>query len=584
MLTKEKLTADVCVIGGGMAGICAAIAAARCGADTVLMHDRPVPGGNASSECRVHIGGASASGTRSNARETGILEALQLKNLAVNPQRSYSVWDTIMFEALRYQPGLRILFNCSCYSARMDGNRIVSATGLQLTTQKHVEVAAGFFVDCSGDGVMAPLTGAETRRGREGRDEFGESLAPEHADDKTMGMTCLFFGRETDRPQPFHPPEWAYTFKSIDDLPYRLPGNLECGYWWIELGGEGDSIADTEHVRDELLRLVYGIWDHLKNHGDYGADNWALDWVQFLPAKRESRRLMGDHILCQSDVQTGGRFPDAVAYGGWPLDRHPPGGFWAKAEPADFGKVPDIYGIPLRSLYSRNVGNLWMAGRNASCTHVGMSSTRLMGTCALMGQAVGTAAVYALQKGLSPRECASGGALEAVQQKLLAGDCYLPGYARRFARETLEAQLSASAGTPEPLRDGINRQVHDADHSWHGSPGDWVEYRWSQPTPISSVTVAFDSDLNTEICLTHHVKREHTLPDTLVKGFRLDAEIDGAWREVFRDDDNYLRFREISLEGLAATALRLVPESTRGAESVRIFTFAVNEPPPNVFA
>ncbi|MFO7957929.1 MAG: FAD-dependent oxidoreductase [Candidatus Brocadiia bacterium] len=585
MVDRETLTADFCVIGGGMAGLCAALAAARCGADTVLVHERPVLGGNASSECRVHVTGAGHAGDRPNARETGILEELQLRNLAVNPHRNYSIWDTVLHEATIQQPNLRTVLNCSVHSARMDGPRIASVTGWQMTSQKQMTVEAQFFADCTGDGITAAIAGAEARRGREARDEFGESLAPEQADDRTMGMSCLFCAVPTDQPQPFTPPDWAYTFESEEDLPHRRPGRLRCGYWWIELGGDGDSIADTEEVRDELLKIVYGIWDHVKNHGDYGADNWRLDWVQFLPAKRESRRLVGDHLLCQGDIESGGRFEDTVAYGGWPMDRHPPKGFWHTGPPALFGKVPEVYGIPLRSLYSANVPNLWMAGRDASCTHIGMSSTRVMGTGSVMGQAVGTAVAYALRRGVSPAECAAGGAIDAIQQKLLSQDCYLPRFKRRFSEATQSAGLTAELGDPEPLRDGVNRPVGEEEHAWTGDPGQTVEYRWSDPRPITSVSIAFDSNLSEPIALSLHHDRSRTQPPPeLVKSFRIEAEVDGAWRTVHAEDDNCQRSRRIAFDGLAATAVRLVPQETRGAERVRMFTFALNEPAPDEFS
>ncbi|MFO8007106.1 MAG: FAD-dependent oxidoreductase [Candidatus Brocadiia bacterium] len=582
MLNEEKHTADFCVIGGGMAGLCAALAAARCGVETVLMHDRPVPGGNASSECRVHITGACHADKRGNARETGIVEELCLRNLAVNRQRSYSMWDTVLWEAMRAEPRLTTLYNCSCHSARMDGARIASVTGLQLTTQKQIEVEAAQFADCTGDAITAPLAGAEFRRGREGREEFDESLAPEQPDTKTMGMTCFFAAREWETPRPFTPPVWAHTFESADDLPHRNPRGPDFGYWWVELGGDRDSIADTEQVRDELLRIVFGLWDYIKNRSDVDAENWALDWVQFLPGKRESRRLVGDHLLCQGDIESGGRFPDTVAFGGWPMDRHPPAGFWHAGPPARFGKVPDVYGIPLRSLYSRNLENLWMAGRDASCTHIGMSSTRVMGTGSVMGQAVGTAAAYALKHGLGPRECADGDALDSIQQKLMACDCYLPGFSHRFGPDTTDAALSASVGDPEPLRDGVNRQMHDEDHSWHGAAGEWVEYRWGTARPIRSVCVAFDSDLSSEISLSYSTGHRTETPE-LVRSFAVEAEVDGKWREVFAEDDNRQRFRALAFDDLSASAIRLVVGETHGSEEARVFTFAVNEPAPDRF-
>ncbi len=585
MLDTEKLEVEFCVVGGGMAGLCAALAAARCGVCTVLMHERPVLGGNASSECRVHITGANQHGKRADARETGIIEELMLTNLAVNPQQSYSVWDTVLWEAVKNEPNLRVLYNCSCRSAAKDGDRVVSATGWQLTTQRELSVEAQMFADCTGDAIMTPIAGAEARRGREGRHEFDESLAPEQPDDRTMGMTCLFGAREHGSPQPFTAPQWAYRFASVEDLPpHRRPTGRFFGYWWVELGGDKDSIGDTEEVRDQLLRIVYGLWDFIKNSGEYDAENWAIDWLQFLPAKRESRRLVGDHLLCQPDIESGGRFHDTVAYGGWSMDRHPPAGFWAPERPAAFGHVPDVYGIPLRSLYSRNVGNLWMAGRNASCTHVGLSSTRVMGTGAVMGQAIGTAAAYALRHGLCPRECAQGTAIEAIQQKLLSNDCYLPGIPRRFGTQTMQAELKASVGQPAVLRDGVNRQVHAEDHSWRADPGEWVEYRWSEPQQIDSVTVAFDTNLTEEICMSYHnTNHRKSTPPELVEEFNIEAERDGKWQTVHSEHDNRQRFWRIELPGVRATAVRLRPLATHGADQVRVFTFAVNEPPPAAF-
>ena len=330
-MRDEKHTADVCVVGGGMAGFCAALAAARHGAAVVLMHDRPVLGGNASSECRVHICGADRHNHVKNMRETGILEEVRLENLYRNPNRVFAIWDTVLYEKARFQDNLALLLNCSCNAAETEGSRIRSVSGWQLTTETTHRVEARIFIDCSGDGVLAPLSGALHRIGREARAEHGESIAPGEADSKTMGMTCLFQTREHDAPQPFTPPSWAYIFENEADLPYGARGHgwWRMGYWWVELGGEHDSIHDTEMLRDELLKIAYGVWDHIKNRGDHGAENWALEWLQFLPAKRESRRYIGDHVLTQNDIEAEGRFGDTVAYGGWSMDDHHPSGFWS---------------------------------------------------------------------------------------------------------------------------------------------------------------------------------------------------------------------------------------------------------------
>ncbi|HET6457159.1 MAG TPA: FAD-dependent oxidoreductase, partial [Armatimonadota bacterium] len=381
---------DFCIVGGGMAGVCAAISAARGGVKIALVQDRPVLGGNSSSEIRVHVCGADRHGKIPNVRETGILEELRLENLRRNPQRSFSMWDTVLYEKVMAEPNLRLFLNCSCLDAKMDGKRIESITCWQLTTQTYHTIEADLFADCSGDAILAPLTGAEFRVGREARSEYGESIEPEVADKKTMGMTCLFQARDMGTPQPFEPPSWAYDYPTEADLPHRHHGWLEMGYWWVELGGENDSIHDTEKLRDELVKIVFGIWDHLKNHGDHGAENWALDWVQFLPGKRESRRYVGDHVLTQNDIESEGRFPDIVAYGGWTMDDHHPAGFLYKGPPTIFHPAPSPYGISYRCLYSKNVENLMFAGRCASMSHAAMSSTRVMGTASSMGQAVGT--------------------------------------------------------------------------------------------------------------------------------------------------------------------------------------------------
>jgi len=581
ILYKKALEADLCVVGGGLAGVCAAVAAAREGARVVLVHDRPVLGGNASSECRVHVGGADRSGKRPDARETGLIEELQLENLRRNPQHAWPVWDAVLYDKVVSEPNLTLLLNASVNDATMDGDRIAAVRAWQLTTETWLTVEAALFADCSGDGILAPLTGAEYRMGREARDEHDESAAPEKADAHTMGMTCLFGARDMGRPVPFDPPDWAYDFPTDESfgIGRRGHGWLEAGYWWVELGGDRHSIHDTEEVRHELLRIVYGIWDHIKNHGDHGADNWALDFIQFLPAKRESRRLLGDHILTQNDIQSGGRFPDTVAYGGWPMDLHPPGGFWAKDEPPNINHpVPELYGIPYRCLYSRNVANLLFAGRNISATHVACGSARVMGTCAVVGQAVGTAAAIGVRDALSPRAVGET-RLDELQQTLLKRDCFLPRIVQHQSEATRTAALTSSRGDPEPLRDGVTRPYLGERHDWTGKAGDWVMYEWRGPRALREVRISFDSDLNRRIALTNlgpYARDVPTAPPaTLVRSFRIEARRDGSWREILAEHDNHQRFRRLPLD-VTCDALRLVVERTWGADVVRLFRFEVD--------
>ena len=570
---------DFCVVGGGMAGICATLAAARHGLNVVLMHDRPVLGGNASSECRVHICGADRHNAIPNMRETGILEELRLENLYRNPNKSFGIWDTILYEKVQYEPNITLLLNCSCLDAEMDGNEILSVTGWQLTTQTYHTVKAEIFADCSGDAILAPLTNAQWRMGREGRDEFNESIAPEYADDKTMGMTCLFQTREYSSPQPFEPPSWAARYDGCDELPYGVEGHSwwQMGYWWVELGGEQHSIHDTEDIRDELLKIAYGVWDHVKNrcpHRDE-AQNWALDWVQFLPGKRESRRYVGAHLLTQRDIEAEGRFDDIVAYGGWTMDDHHPAGFNAVkiGSPATvWHRAPSPYGIPYRSLYSVNIDNLMFAGRDASCTHVAMSSTRVMGTCCSMGQAIGTAAALACQKGVRP--AGMNEHVEELQQALLADDCYLPWMRQQFSDLTQSAELVASQGDPTPVRDGVNRPVGGNLHGWACGQGDSLSYLFTKRQTIGQATLVLDSALDKLIAMSLLQKddqRPH-VPKVMPRAFHLDGLVRGEWQPIVRIANNYQRLVRVEINRLLE-GLRFVLEETWGSETTHVYAF-----------
>lgn len=573
---------DFCVVGGGMGGLCAAIAAARHGATVVLMHDRPVFGGNASSECRVHICGADIHNHFKNMRETGILEEFRMENLYRNPNRNFSIWDTILYEKVLAEPNITPLLNCSCLKAEMDGHAIRTVTGWQLTTQTYHEVRARIFADCSGDAILAPLTGADHRMGREASNEYDESIAPVEADGRTMGMTCLFQSREYDTAQSFEPPQWAHRYDSCDELPYGPSGHRwwRMGYWWVEMGGEHDSIHDTEALRDELLKITYGVWDHIKNRCPNRADtqNWALEWIQFLPAKRESRRYIGEHVLTQRDIEAGGPFEDIVAYGGWSMDDHHPAGFEAVkigAPATVFHHAPSPYGIPYRSLYSRNIINLMFAGRDASCSHAAMSSTRVMGTACSMGQAVGVAAAIAVAKGNSPAETKNH--VPELQQTLIHDDAYLPGLKQAFSELLIRATLTSSQGDPEPVRNGVNRPVGDELNGWTCRSGDWIAYEFQAPTEMTNVTVILDSGLDQNVALSYHQKDNQLTspPEVMPKAFRIEGLNGDKWDELIRVERNRQRLCRFPMKhGL--NGVRFLLDETWGSETSRIYAFFVD--------
>jgi hypothetical protein len=594
--------ADLCVVGGGLAGICAALAAARHGLTVVLMHERPMLGGNASSEIRMWVSGA----VGKNNRETGILEEFEMENQYRNHGKNYSIWDSILFGAAITEKRLTLLLNCTCNQCVMDaaageGGTIQSVTGWQMTTQTFHQVEAVFFADCSGDSVLAPLTGARYLVGRENRREHGEALAQPAADMHTMGMSCLLQAREEAVPSSFIPPSWAAPMNT-KAMKYRRPdlNHVTENFWYLELGGNRDSIHDTEEVRNDLVKLAYGMWDYVKNDPENREKNknWRLDWVGMLPGKRESRRYAGDYILSQNDIDSGNHFPDIAAYGGWPMDNHHPGGFNAWNDPPTvMNTVPKPYGIPYRCLYSVNINNLFFAGRNISATHIAMSSTRVMGTCALLGQAAGTAAYIASKYSLSPCGVYQQKITE-LQDILLEDDCWLLYQKRKVPQLSRKARLACGTLDAEPLRDGHDRPEGKEDHGVLIPLGRTVEYRFDTAVHIKKIRIVFDSDLNRETLTPNEVKLKRNMwhnrslsledshvPKTMIRAFKINVVFeDGSEACLVHETCNFKRLfmyeggmSETASNGLsrAVSAIRLTPLETWGNPEAHIFSFEV---------
>ncbi len=587
-MKNETLSVDFCVVGGGLAGMIAAISAARHGAKVALIQDRSLLGGNSSSEVRMHVCGAHGK----DHRETGLIEELMLDNYYYNHTPNYSMWDAVLYGKAQYQKNLTVILNASVNSLEMDGNRIVSVRAWQTTTETWHTVSAPLFADCSGDAILAPLSGADFRMGREARSEFNESIAPEVSDKKTMGMSCLFQAREHDSPQPFTPFLWAYSY-SGEEVPWlngRGVNIFGTNFWWMEVGGEVDSIHDTEKCREELVKIAFGVWDYLKNYApekDLFA-NFSLDFQSFLPGKRESRRYYGDVILNQNDIEAEGRFDDIVAYGGWSMDDHFPAGFYHKGHGTIYHPTPSPYGIPYRSLYSRNIENLFCAGRCHSATHSAMSSTRVMGTTSLMGQAVGTAAAIAVRDSLTPRGVYEH-KLAELQQTLMDDDSWLPWRSREISAICRNAKLSAPGASPEPLRNGIDRPTADADNGWTGKPGEAIEYRFDSEINLNEARITFDSDLNRTDPSRHNGQGKllnmryyrglkdlpFSPPATLVRDFRIETcNADGTWQCVAHIKNNFQRLVRTPLK-VRTKGIRLIPETTWGAEMAHLFAFEV---------
>lgn len=620
-LQQHNINTDIVVAGGGMAGICAALSAARNGAKVVLLQDRSILGGNASNDVRMHIVGADCHGARKGWRESGIIEEIRLENAYRNPQRSYPFGDLLLYEKVIAEPNITLLLDTYCAGVIMengdshptpqlpvDGIDMIEFIGTagsisavravrEITADEFI-INAKFFIDCTGDGRLGYEAGADYRIGREDKTMHGESLGREKSDRHTLGSSILITSRRYEQSMPFYPPAWARKFTPEElKLGRGVGSSWEYGFWWAEWGGQLDTIKDhATTIRHELLAVALGIWDYIKNSGKYPeSKNWAMDWIGTIPGKRESRRFLGPYILKQQDLQNAIAFDDEVGYGGWAIDDHPPAGVDAKTEPPFYShSLSNVYPIPLRSLYSRNIGNLFLAGRLISATHLALCSTRVMATCSVIGQAAGTAAAYCIQHNIpsAAKLSADQKKVKALQQNLLRDDATLlhtsvnDGLDLARMAHT-EASSHAEGCPPEKIKDGRLRDEVDqksgrllVSHHWRSVPNQplpqWVELHWQQPITINEVQITFDTGLARTLALT---------PSN-------DKGIQGIWGaqpETARDyqllvdnqavviiKGNYQRKHRYILNNARCKRLRLLVEATQGEKyasvaEIRVF-------------
>lgn len=440
---------EVVVIGGGPGGICAAIAAARQGRRTILVTDRPVLGGNSSSEIRVWTRGATGAGNIYG-EEMGIWGEIKLRNLYLNPEGNPVLWDDVLLEQVLEQENLTLLLNTHITDVRMEENGdIHSVFGFQMGSEQRVTLEAKYFIDATGDATLGAMIGLPYQMGKENRAQYGESFAPEAAEKTTFGNTIFFFTRKENEPVAYVAPDFAYSMEHIEEL-LGKGGRIVneqmdgCDYWWFETGGMLDTIADAQKITLELKRLVLGVWNYIKNSGKFQADNLTLAWEGNLPGKRESRRMVTKTVLTQQDVLEGRSFPDAAFYGGWYLDFHPSSGIYTDEDYCT--QIPvHVYPIPLSCLFHPERKNLLFAGRNIGVSHVAFASTRIMNTCALSGQAAGTLAAFCIEAGVAPGNLDLR-QVRSVQERLMQEDMMIPGLAQQQEGNlAAEAQVLASS-------------------------------------------------------------------------------------------------------------------------------------------
>lgn len=573
---------DFVVVGGGLSGLLAAIAAARGGVKTALVHNRSVLGGNASSEFRMHICGADDHMSKPNLRETGILEEILLENKRINPEQSWALWDNLLWSKCKAEPNLDLYLDTSFLSCETEHEFIKSIICYQGDSETYYSFKSPFFCDASGDGTLGFKAGALYTQGRESRDTYDESLAPEKADNITMGSSVMFQAKRMPYSVPFEKPSFAVSY-SEDDLKLRDHSDPESGYWWIELGGDGDStIDDAAVIHDKLIQAVYGIWDHIKNSPSHDSDNLLLDWVSPIAGKRESRRLIGDYVLNQKDIETERVFEDAVAYGGWPMDIHTAGGINTSDDVATvWNKTNGAYTIPYRCYYSKNIPNLFMAGRNISASHVAFSSSRVMATCAIGGQAVGTAAALAVEAGYkTAREVSRD--IKKLQQTLLKNDCFIPGFMNESDDIALKSKVTASSGDASAVINGISRSIGNSGNCWQCREDDCeklLSMEFENSEKLREVRIYFDSNLSREITpsIINSVKARQVkgTPPELVESYRIRLLKCG--KEVYSviHFTNGQRFNLLSFDGIEADTLEIQLLTTYGTTTPKVFEIRV---------
>lgn len=450
-LKKVSIQSDMVITGGGFAGVCTAITAARGGIKVTLVQDRPVLGGNASSEVRLWILGATSHMGNNNrwAREGGVVDEILVENMYRNPEGNAIIFDSLLLDKVVSEPNITLLLNTAVYSVDKSGaDTISSVLAFCSQNQTTYQLEAPLFCDASGDGIVGFLAGAAFRMGAEYCEEFDEKFAPSKEYGELLGHSLYFYTKDTGKEVNFIAPSFA--LKDITRIPrYKSFNSKEhgCRLWWIEYGGRLDTVLDSELIKWELWKIVYGVWDHIKNSGNFPeARTMTLEWVGMIPGKRESRRFEGDYILSQKDLVEQRSHFDAVAFGGWSIDLHPADGVYSEKPGCNQWHTKGIYQIPYRTLYSRNISNLFLAGRIISTSHVAFGSSRVMATSAYTGQAVGMAATLCIDKKIRPADVVRDNNIKELQTALQRTGQFIPGL-RLYLNDNLvnTAKITASS-------------------------------------------------------------------------------------------------------------------------------------------
>jgi hypothetical protein len=526
--------ADLVVVGGGLSGVCAAISASREGLQTILVQDRPVLGGNASSEVRLWILGATSHMGNNNrwARESGIMGEILIENMNRNKEGNPLIFDTVLLEKVIAEEKILLLLNTSVHAVRKADENIVAVEAFCSQNSTTYRLEAPFFCDASGDGIVAFLAGAAFRMGAEKKEEFDEGFAPAEEYGELLGHSMYFYSKDVGYPVHYHPPSFAS--KNIEKIIKYRSFSLEdqgCRYWWLEYGGRLDTIHETETIKWELWKVIYGVWDYIKNSGKFPESaNHTLEWVGTIPGKRESRRFEGDYMMSQKDIIEQRVHEDAISYGGWAVDLHPADGVFSERAGCNQWHSKGIYQIPLRSIYSKNIDNLWFAGRIISASHVAFGSTRVMATCGYTAQVLGPATRMCITEKIVPRDLIDQDRMSRLQKYLLRNGQFIP---RIFPKD------------PENLATRANI-VSSSELILKGLPptGPWIslDFSFCQMLPLEqseSFELEFitfvEEDTKMEIQLRKSVKADNFTPEILIQSKNIKVKKGEFYQKILFD-------------------------------------------------
>lgn len=447
-LVKEYGKFDLVVVGGGIAGISTAISAARNGCKVALIHDREILGGNNSSEVRVGLSGLiyqepypklgklidefgpighwtlwEAKRDPTSERSKRIFEIIkkhpEKKIHNAGPASNYE--DDLKLQTLKAETNISLFLQTHVVEVMKDGDCITTVRGVNCRYNEQYIFKGTYFADCTGDANLGFLAGADYRVGRESKKMTNEPSAPDEADNMVMGTSCQWYATAQEQETSFPDCPWAVHFNE-NTCKHKIKGD-----WNWETGFLKDQVMDVEHIRDYALRVIFGNWSFIKNYSARREryKNYSLSWIAYIAGKRESRRLLGDVILTETDIINQIHYPDASFTTTWSIDLHYPVYF------SNFDEEPFLsraiqhqispYAVPYRCLYSRNIANLFMAGRNISVTHIALGTVRVMRTISMMGEVVGLAVSVCKEKNILPREIYHK-YLESLLEKLSEGN------------------------------------------------------------------------------------------------------------------------------------------------------------------